>query len=306
MDRTGKDINADYAHRAGYIGNGVGVAVMDTGIVKHPDFDHRILVFRDFCNQKKYPYDDNGHGTHISGMIGGSGAASRGRYMGVAPGCNPIVLKSLDRNGNGNTKEVLKATEWMVKNKERYHIRILNISVGMLPEAKEEEQKRLMQAMEWAWNNGIVVVAAAGNNGPDSCSVTIPGICKTIITVGSSDDENFITKQHGLLPGYSGRGPTKQCIVKPEILAPGTNIISCSAKGKSYEVKSGTSMATPVVSGAIALLLGAYPTLTPPEVKLILHDSAIDSETEKKKQGWGRIDVKRMLEVGKYRSRVGY
>lgn len=303
MERTGKETNADYAHRAGYIGNGVGVAIMDTGITKHPDFDHRILAFRDFYNQKKYPYDDNGHGTHISGIIGGNGALSHGRYMGMAPGCNLIVLKALDRNGNGNTKEVLEATEWMVKNKERYHIRILNISVGMLPEAKKEEQKRLLEAMEWAWENGIVVVAAAGNNGPDANSVTIPGICKTIITVGSSDDDGLLLKQNGLLPGYSGRGPTKQCIVKPEILAPGTNIISCSSKNKPYEAKSGTSMATPVVSGAIAILLGAYPWLTPAEVKLILHDSAVPFERKNEKQGWGKIDVKRMLEVGKERGR---
>ena len=198
---------------------------------RHPDFDQRILIFKDFVHGQKSIYDDNGHGTHISGIIGGNGALSHGRYMGMAPGCNLIVLKALDRNGNGNTKEVLEATEWMVKNKERYHIRILNISVGMLPEAKKEEQKRLLEAMEWAWENGIVVVAAAGNNGPDANSVTIPGICKTIITVGSSDDDGLLLKQNGLLPGYSGRGPTKQCIVKPEILAPGTHIISCGSHG---------------------------------------------------------------------------
>ena len=99
MDRTVREIHADFAHRAGYIGSGVGVAVMDTGIIKHKDFDHRILVFRDFCEQKQYPYDDNGHGTHVSGIIGGNGSASRGRYRGIAPGCNLIVLKALDRYG---------------------------------------------------------------------------------------------------------------------------------------------------------------------------------------------------------------
>lgn len=297
MDRTVREIHADFAHRAGYVGTGIGVAVMDTGIIKHKDFDHRILVFRDFCGQRKYPYDDNGHGTHVAGIIGGSGFASRGRYIGIAPGCNFIVLKALDRYGNGNTKEVLEATEWMIQNKERYNIRILNISVGMLPSAKEEEKERLIGAMERAWQSGIVVVAAAGNNGPDAGSVTIPGICKTIITVGSSDDEGISARQHGLMPGYSGRGPTEHCIVKPEILAPGTNIISCSAKGKLYEVKSGTSMATPVVTGAIAVLLSARPQLTPAQVKLILHDSAVKlSDAKGQKRSWGRLDVKRMLE----------
>lgn len=295
MDRTVREIHADFAHRAGYIGSGVGVAVMDTGIIKHKDFDHRILVFRDFCEQKQYPYDDNGHGTHVSGIIGGNGSASRGRYRGIAPGCNLIVLKALDRYGNGNTKEVLEATEWMIKNKERYNIRILNISVGMLPSAKKEEKERLIAAMERAWDHGIVVVAAAGNNGPDAGSVTIPGILKTIITVGSSDDEGLPAKQHGLMPGYSGRGPTDQCIVKPEILAPGTNIISCSAGGKLYEMKSGTSMATPVVTGAIAVLLSAHPRLRPAEVKLILHDSAVPTALKGKKKAWGKLDVARML-----------
>lgn len=266
------------------------------GIIKHKDFDHRILVFRDFCGHKKYPYDDNGHGTHVAGIVGGNGSASRGRYRGVAPGCNFIVLKALDRYGNGNTKEVLEATEWMIQNKERYNIRILNISVGMLPSAKSEEKERLIRAMERAWNNGIVVVAAAGNNGPQAGSVTIPGICKTIITVGSSDDGGLGAKQHGLVPGYSGRGPTDHCIVKPEILAPGTNIMSCSAGGKLYEMKSGTSMATPVVTGAVAVLLSAKPRLRPAEVKLILHDSAVEtSGGMEKKRSWGKLDVRRML-----------
>ncbi len=266
------------------------------GIIKHKDFDHRILVFRDFCGHKKYPYDDNGHGTHVAGIVGGNGSASRGRYRGVAPGCNFIVLKALDRYGNGNTKEVLEATEWMIQNKERYNIRILNISVGMLPSAKSEEKERLIRAMERAWNNGIVVVAAAGNNGPQAGSVTIPGICKTIITVGSSDDGGLGAKQHGLVPGYSGRGPTDHCIVKPEILAPGTNIMSCSAGGKLYEMKSGTSMATPVVTGAVAVLLSAKPRLRPAEVKLILHDSAVEtSGGTEKKRSWGKLDVRRML-----------
>lgn len=297
MDRTVREIHADFAHRAGYVGSGIGVAVMDTGIIKHRDFDHRILVFQDFCGHRKYPYDDNGHGTHVAGIIGGSGFASRGRYTGIAPDCNLIVLKALDRYGNGNTKEVLEATEWMIQNKERYNIRILNISVGMLPGAKEEEKERLIGAMKRAWQSGIVVVAAAGNNGPGAGSVTIPGICKTIITVGSSDDEGISARQHGLVPGYSGRGPTEHCIVKPEILAPGTNIISCSAKGKLYEVKSGTSMATPVVTGAIAVLLSARPHLTPAQVKLILHDSAVKlPDGTGKKRSWGRLDVKRMLE----------
>lgn len=177
----------------------------------------------------------------------------------------------------------------------RYNIRILNISVGMLPSAKKEEKDGCSR--QWSghgtmgswWSRRLATTARM------PASVTIPGILKTIITVGSSDDEGLPAKQHGLMSGYSGRGPTDQCIVKPEILAPGTNIISCSAGGKLYEMKSGTSMATPVVTGAIAVLLSAHPRLRPAEVKLILHDSAVPTALKGKKKAWGKLDVARML-----------
>ena len=114
MERVRELVHADAAHKMGYIGSGITVAVMDTGIVGHPDFSHRIVDFLDFTSKKKGMYDDNGHGTHVSGIIGGSGFLSHGRYVGMAPGCSLIMLKVLDRLGNGNTSQVLSALKWII------------------------------------------------------------------------------------------------------------------------------------------------------------------------------------------------
>lgn len=164
----------------------------------------------------------------------------------------------------------------------------------MLSSAREEERERLLEAVERVWEEQIVVVTAAGNNGPEAGSVTIPGMSKTVITVGSSDDETAIRGRIRMGTGYSGRGPTESCIVKPEIVAPGTKVVSCSNR-MSYETKSGTSMATPVVTGAIALLLERYPYLTPVQVKLRLYETAVDLGKPRNTQGWGMIDIRRLL-----------
>lgn len=294
MNEVRKKLRADYAFDCGLTGKGITVAIMDTGIVMHPDFDTRILEYTDFTQGRNTPYDDNGHGCHVAGIIAGSGRMSRGLYAGMAPEANLLITKVLDRRGNGNTSQVLKAIEYVVQNKEKFGIRILNISVGMLPDAKDSEKKNLMDAVEYAWDEGIIVVAAAGNNGPGRNSVTIPGQCKSIITVGSIDDD-ITTPIKGPRVGYSGRGPTDCCVVKPEILAPGTAIRSCSKNGIGYEVKSGTSMSAPCVSGALALLLEKYPNMTPAEVKIRLYERAMPIRERKERDYWGVIYLNRLL-----------
>lgn len=300
MDHVKKIIHTDYAYRSGLSGQNVTVAVMDTGIVPHPDFDSRIVVFQDFCRGRQGLYDDNGHGTHVSGIIAGNGRMSAGGngiclYSGVAPKANIIMLKVLDENGNGNTSNVLEGIEWITRMKDKYHIRLLNISVGMLPSAGRSEQKALLDAVDDLWDRGIMVVAAAGNNGPRENTVTIPGISRKILTVGSVDDEKKENQPHGLVRGYSGKGPTECCIVKPEILAPGTNIKSCSRDGKGYQVKSGTSMAAPVVTGALALAFQKYPDLKPGEMKLRLYERAYPRGEQLGKMGWGMIHVDHLV-----------
>ena len=253
----------------------------------------RILKFKDFTQNRVRTYDDNGHGTHVAGIIAGSGRAGRGVYAGIAPEAGLFVAKVLDRKGNGNTSQVLKAIDYILENQKEYNIRILNISVGMLPSADEEEKENLIAAVEKAWNHGIVVIAAAGNNGPGKNSVTVPGQCKSIITVGSIDD--YAKHGRGLKNGYSGRGPTECCVVKPEILAPGTAIRSCSARGNGYESKSGTSMSAPVIAGAVALLLQKYPDMTPAQVKLRLYERTVRIAEAKERGYWGVVYLDRLL-----------
>lgn len=300
MNRVKKLIHTDYAYKIGLSGQNVTVAVMDTGIAQHVDFDRRILVFRDFCNRREGLYDDNGHGTHVAGIIAGSGEMSKDRqgfrvYSGVAPRANLIMLKVLDEKGNGNTAKVLEGIEWLARNREKYNIRLLNISVGMLPSAGQKEQQELLAAVDDLWDRGIMVVAAAGNNGPRENSVTIPGISRKILTVGSSDDGAADTGSRGLKKGYSSNGPTECCIVKPEILAPGTKIKSCSRDGRGYETKSGTSMAAPVATGALALAFQKYPHMTPAEMKLRLYERAYPRGEQIGKRSWGVIHADNLV-----------
>ena len=300
MNRVRMIIHAGEAYRRGIRGKGIGVAVLDTGIYRHPDFGGRILQFKDILRGMQDCYDDCSHGTHVSGILGGSGLSSNGVYMGVAPECSIIHVKVLDRKGNGNRDDVLKGIDWVIENKERYGIRIMNISVGTVKE-DEKNNKLLVDAVEKAWDAGLVVVVAAGDMGPEPMSITVPGNSKKVITVGSFDDCMKQPKDPSVRPCYSGRGPTLECVCKPDIVAPGSGITSCNAvsfKNKNlYCVKSGTSMATPVVSGCLALLLEREPELTNVEVKMRLRETAKNLGYPNSQQGWGMIDVRRLLKL---------
>ena len=135
MNQARKEIHCEECWREGYTGRGIGVAVLDTGIFLHEDFGGRIAAFADFVQKNPEPYDDNGHGTHIAGIIGGAGTASRGGYSGVAPECSLICAKVLDKRGNGYASDVLSGLRWIRGNRERYGIRIVNVSVGPSPGA---------------------------------------------------------------------------------------------------------------------------------------------------------------------------
>lgn len=317
MNRVNDIIESRWAHNNGYYGNRVGVAIVDTGIGLHKDFTeggNRVIAFKDFISGKTEPYDDNGHGTHVAGIIGGNGYSSKGKYMGIAPACNFIIIKVLDHRGDGNISDVLAGLQWIIDNREKYNIRVVNISVGTSAKDSLDENSLLVQGVNAVWDSGIIVVVAAGNNGPGPMSISTPGISRKVITVGSSDDNVSVEVFGSRAKDYSGRGPTPYCIKKPDIVAPGSNIISCNinrysskVRGKSqryqendypmmYTIKSGTSMATPVVSGAIVLLLSVHPELNNKEVKLKLRNSAVDLGQRWEKQGWGILNVKRLLE----------
>lgn len=283
------------------LGSKITVAVLDSGIAFHPDFEGRILSFQDMTAGRVGAYDDCGHGTHVCGIIGGDGRMSEGKLCGIAPGCRFIVLKVLDRRGHGTVDAVIRGIRWILRFKDIYQIRIVNISVGSQPGSDKRSQKRLLEAVETLWDAGIVVVAAAGNYGPHCGTVTAPGCCKKIITVGASDDESGAEIHGKLCCNYSGRGPTEECVLKPELVAPGANICSCNAGfrkwgAQPYIEKSGTSMATPIVSGAAALLLSKYPQMTNVEIKLKFRESCKDLGLPGNQQGWGLVQIKELLQ----------
>ena len=315
MNRANDIIELDWAHENGYYGDDVCVAILDTGISLHQDFldngeNRRIIAFKDILNNRTEIYDDNGHGTHVAGIIGGSGWMSKGKYCGVAPKCKFVIVKVLNYKGDGNISDVLAGLQWVIDHQKQYNIRIVNISVGTSHKETVDENSLLVKAVDAVWNHGMVVVVAAGNDGPGPMSISTPGISRKVITVGSSDDNIAVELYGNRVMDYSGRGPTCACIKKPDIVAPGSNIVSCNAtKNFSrfrnspffkndfmlYTAKSGTSMATPIVSGAIALLLGAYPKMTNKEVKMKLRSSAKDLGYGWQKQGWGLLNIPRLL-----------
>ena len=274
-----------------YTGKGIGVAVLDTGIFPHIDFGSRISVFRDFTGVRRSPYDDNGHGTHVSGILAGDGTASGGKYKGAAPGCSIAALKVLDRFGNGSREDVMRAFRWIMEFGSIYHIRIVNISVGTTEQEKSVDDL-LVQAVERAWDDGITVVTAAGNLGPAPGSITAPGSSRKVITVGAGD---LLEPRRGI----SGCGPTRDCVCKPDLVAPGKRLISCAPgrSRKEYVVKSGTSMAAPRVSGAVALALERVPDLTNVQAKMLLCESARDLGLPRNRQGHGMLQTERFLSL---------
>lgn len=303
MNTARKSVNADFVNNKGYTGYGVTIAILDTGICPVKDFTvprNRIIAFKDFVSNKPNPYDDNGHGTHVSGIAAGNGFSSGGKYVGIAPECNIISLKILDAKGKGNSADVLAGLQWILDNKDKYNIRIVNLSIGTKDEGINDP---LIKAVENLWDSGITVIIAAGNNGPGKSSVTSPGISRKVITVGASDDHKTVNIWGDSLINFSGRGPTSECIIKPDVIAPGANIISCRSTNaenlkpieNDYTAMSGTSMSTPIITGAITLILQKYPDLSTNQIKLKLKDSTINLNYPQNQQGWGLIDIKKFV-----------
>lgn len=292
MNDAKQIVNAKRVYQNGYLGRGVRIAVLDTGAASHIDLRNRIVYFCDLVHYRTKAYDDNGHGTHIAGILCGTGIGNGKKMTGMAPGAELIVFKVLDARGNGRTEDVIYALSWIKANYAKYRIRLLNFSMGFLPNSGQHEQKEIMKRLEELWDLGITVVTAAGNNGPKRYSVTVPGISKKVITVGACDDskiENYLKK------GYSGRGPTECCVIKPEVLAPGTGILSLN-KSDGYIRKSGSSMATPIVCGALALCYDKKPDLTPARLKLGLFDSCVKQREKTNPHSWGLLHVDHLVE----------
>lgn len=306
LDIATPTIDAYFPHDKGYEGEGITIAVIDTGVAPHDDItkpNNRLVGFRDFVNNKGAPYDDNGHGTHVAGIIVGNGFSSKGRYMGVAPKANVLGIKALDESGGGSTSDIIAAISYIVETKDKYNTKIINLSLGT-PANNSCDKDPLCKAVDMAVKAGLIVITAAGNSGPKEGTILSPGISKNVITVGAVDDKRTIDPSDDTIAPFSSRGPTIEGLIKPDIVAPGVNIKSLSnTKLDDYSSLSGTSMATPLVSGSVALLLNKYGNLSPQEVKDKIMSSCIDLKEAKKNQGAGMLNLKKLFEENTRKSK---
>jgi serine protease AprX len=285
----------DALQRTGATGSGVGVGIVDSGIADHADLNNVVYNMDFTTTGPAVRTDPYGHGTHVAGIVAGSGQSSNGLYAGVAPGARLVNLRVLDADGRGTTSNVIAAIDWAIANKnmpgndgQSMNIRVLNLSLGHMPQESAETDP-LAVACRRAVQAGIVVVAAAGNSGKDASgvpvygSITSPGTEPSVITVGAVSTFGTPSRSDDRVATYSSRGPTIDGLLKPDVVAPGSRIVAAMSPGNflvtshpsmqiddNYMKLSGTSMATPVVAGAVAMMLSRTPALTPNAVKSIL------------------------------------
>lgn len=295
-------------------GKGVKIAIIDTGIHPHPDLAGRITDFADFINNRTEPYDDNGHGTHCAGDAAGNGAASSGKYVGPAPEANLVGVKVLNKTGSGSLETVMQGVEWCIQyneNNPENKIDIISMSLGSTAQTfPNENADPMVQIVEQAWTSGIVVCVAAGNEGPERQTIASPGISDLVITVGALDDRNTVEdRSDDDVASFSSRGPTIYGVIKPDILAPGVNIVSLRSPNSyldkanktsridsDYFVLSGTSMATPICAGIVALMKQHNPDLTPQEIKNLLKSGAdLWGDRDPNVYGAGYINAERSI-----------
>ncbi|RSD23046.1 S8 family peptidase [Mesobacillus subterraneus] len=297
---------------AGMSGNGVTIAVIDTGIYPHQDLAGRIVAFKDLVNDRTEPYDDNGHGTHCAGDAAGDGAASDGQYRGPAPEANLVGVKVLDKLGSGSLSTVMAGVEWCIEYNRLNSdnpIHILSMSLGSDPQSPSENDDPMVRSVEAAWNSGMVVCVAAGNSGPDPGTIASPGVSETVITVGAMDDFNTPNIIDDKIATFSSRGPTAYGKSKPDVVAPGVNIISLRSPnsyldklqkgnriGSEYFSLSGTSMATPICAGVAALIIENNPGIPPNEVKRRILEGAEPLGTAET-YGKGYLNAEKALSI---------
>jgi serine protease AprX len=312
--------------------SGIGVAIIDSGIAPSSDFNGRITGFYDFTRGgvPTDPFDDYGHGTHIAGLIGSSGAASNYEFQGIAPSVRLVGLKVLDATGQGKTSDVIKAIEFVIANKSHLNVQIINLSLGheILAPAKDDP---LVQAVEHATQAGLIVVTAAGNHGQQTkgdvgyTGITSPGNAPSAITVGASSTKNTVARFDDAIADFSSRGPTWfDGYAKPNVVAPGDQLAADTSlasylykllpsgrvkakNGAPFLSLSGTSMATAVTSGVVALVLDAHNKsgyhrqrpLTANLVKAMLEFSAIPvGGADYLTQGAGEINAAGAITLG--------
>ena len=282
-------------------GKGIGVAVIDSGISAHKALALKVIANVSTVSGDPSFADVYGHGTHVAGIIAGQSGAAAGVTTlyngGIAPGADLINVRVLGADGSGLTSDVIDGIEWAIDHRAPYNIRVINLSLGH-PVTEPSATDPLCEAVADAVNAGIVVVAAAGNSGKTADGRTVlgsivsPGNSPLALTVGALNTWGTAKRSDDSVTTYSSRGPTRfDLAVKPDVAAPGNKLISLQAKGSflpamypalhtagsannAYMSLSGTSMAAPVVSGGVALLLQGTPGLSPAQVKLALQTGA--------------------------------
>jgi serine protease AprX len=293
-------VQAQILHAANTTGAGVTIAMLDSGFTppKILTFDRwgsRVLATVDFSAPTGGAdvTDLYGHGTQITSVAGSAAQDSSGAYYGVAPGANFVIVRAFDGSGAGSYSSVISGLSWIVANQLKYHIRIVNLSLGATPQSAYWDDP-LNQAVMKVWQAGIVVVVAAGNSGPAAQSINVPGNVPYVITVGAMTDNHtpyLSTDDH--LASFSSAGPTFEGFVKPEVIAPGGHVVGTMPNPSTLSTAifgvlpavdklfplSGTSQAAAVTSGVIALLLQQQPGLSPDEVKCKLMAGAAPAVT---------------------------
>ncbi|MDX3355164.1 S8 family serine peptidase [Streptomyces sp. ME01-24h] len=289
LDRSTGQINAPTAWKAGYEGQGVKVAVLDTGVdASHPDLAGRIAEAEDFSGSGN-TVDHFGHGTHVAATVGGTGAASSGTRRGVAPKADLLIGKVLGDDGYGSESQVIDGMEWAAG----AHARVVNMSLGA--DMATDGTDSMSQALNaLTASTGTLFLVAAGNAGPGPSTVGSPGAADAALTVGAVDRDDS-------LASFSSRGPRfGDKAVKPDVTAPGVGIVAARASGTTmgdpvdadYTSASGTSMATPHVAGAAALLAQEHPDWTAQQIKdALVSTSRTVPGTKVTEQGGGRIDL---------------
>ncbi|OGO53223.1 MAG: hypothetical protein A2148_01790 [Chloroflexi bacterium RBG_16_68_14] len=277
-----------------FAGAGVTVAVVDTGISDddHPDFAHgnaaRVTQEAVVNTVTGNDQDGYGHGTHVGGIVGGDGSLlSDARYAGVAPVVNLVDVKIGDDAGNATLGDVLAGLQWVDDNRDSYNIRVVNLSLTSTV-AQSYKVDPLDAAVELLWFHGVAVVVSAGNLGTAADAVQYPPANDPfVIVVGAVDDKATTGQSDDALTSWSSRGLTQDGFAKPDVVAPGRNIVSDidtnsvlaqehpeSVVDTNYFRMSGTSMSAAVVSGVVALIREAHPEWLPGQVKYVLRDTA--------------------------------
>src|SRR5579885_2790367 len=295
VDYTVAVVNGGTAWNSGWTGAGIGVAVIDSGVNPDPNLNGHLVYSYDFLGGNGR--DLFGHGEHVAGILAGNGQSTScpscfRMLKGLAPGVNLVNLRVLDQNGQGTDSQVIAAIQQAIALKSTYNIRVINLSLGR-PVYESYTLDPLCLAVESAWKAGIVVVTAAGNSGRDNsmhthgfATIGAPGNDPVVITVGATRTRGTDGRSDDIIASYSSKGPTLlDHVVKPDLVAPGNRLVSLRAANStldktypSYQVKdgkggsayyrlSGTSMATPLVTGTVALMLQKDSTLTPDQVK---------------------------------------